>query len=46
MDQPTILVIDDDIAIQNLIEIYLKIEGFKVIKAGDGLGYDTHTSSE
>jgi len=37
MDQPTILVIDDDIAIQNLIEIYLKIEGFKVIKAGDGL---------
>lgn len=37
MEQPTILVIDDDPAIQNLIEIYLKNEGFQVIKAGDGL---------
>jgi len=37
MDQQTILIIDDDAAIQNLIEIYLKNEGFQVIKAGDGL---------
>lgn len=34
---PTILVIDDDLEICNLIEIYLKNEGFDVIKAGDGL---------
>jgi DNA-binding response OmpR family regulator len=37
MDQQTILVIDDDAEIQNFIEIYLKNEGFHVIKAGDGL---------
>ncbi|HZK54917.1 MAG TPA: response regulator transcription factor [Desulfosporosinus sp.] len=37
MDQRTILIIDDDAAILNLIEIYLKNEGFQVIKAGDGL---------
>ena len=37
MDQQTILIIDDDAAIQNLIEIYLKNEGFQVIKANDGL---------
>ncbi|GAA5347167.1 response regulator transcription factor [Planifilum fimeticola] len=35
--QPTILVIDDDAQIRNLIEIYLKNEGFHVLKAGDGL---------
>lgn len=35
--QPTILVIDDDVQIRNLIEIYLKNEGFQVIKAEDGL---------
>lgn len=35
--QPTIMVIDDDVQIRNLIEIYLKNEGFQVIKAGDGL---------
>lgn len=37
MEQSTILVIDDDLEIQNLIEIYLKNEGFQVIKAGDGM---------
>lgn len=37
MERISILVIDDDPAIQNLIEIYLKNEGFHVIKAGDGL---------
>lgn len=37
MEKSTILVIDDDLEIQNLIEIYLKNEGFQVIKAGDGL---------
>lgn len=37
MEQPVILVIDDDTEIRNLIEIYLNNEGFKVIKAGDGL---------
>ncbi|WP_376766363.1 response regulator transcription factor [Thermoactinomyces mirandus] len=35
--QPTILVIDDDVQIRNLVEIYLKNEGFQVVKAGDGL---------
>lgn len=35
--QPTILVIDDDVQIRNLVEIYLKNEGFRVVKAGDGL---------
>lgn len=44
---PTILVIDDDPAIRNLIEIYLKNEGFDVIKAGDGLeALDTLTEAE
>ncbi len=37
MDPQTILIIDDDAEILNLIEIYLKNEGFQVIKAGDGL---------
>jgi len=37
MDQQTILIIDDDGEILNLIEIYLKNEGFRVIKASDGL---------
>ncbi|MEA4902625.1 response regulator transcription factor [Desulfitobacterium sp.] len=37
MEQPTIVVIDDDDAIKNLIGIYLQNEGFQVIKAGDGL---------
>ena len=32
----TILVVDDEQEIRNLVEIYLKNEGFKVIKAGDG----------
>jgi two-component system response regulator VanR len=35
--QPTILVIDDDAQIRNLIAIYLENEGFHVLKAGDGL---------
>lgn len=37
MEKSTILVIDDDLEIQNLIEIYLKNEGYQVIKAGDGI---------
>lgn len=37
MKNQTILVIDDDPSIQNLLEIYLINEGFQVIKAGDGL---------
>lgn len=37
MEQPVILVIDDDTEIRNLIEIYLKNESFQVLKAGDGL---------
>ncbi len=37
MEAQTILVIDDDTAIQDLIEIYLRNEGFQVLKAGNGL---------
>ena len=33
-----ILVVDDDKEILNLISIYLKNEGYKVIKANDGYG--------
>lgn len=36
MDQRTILVVDDDKEIRDLIEIYLKNEGYHVIKAVDG----------
>lgn len=37
MEVPTILVIDDDSTIQDLLAIYLINEGFQVIKASDGL---------
>lgn len=33
----TILVVDDEKEIRNLIEIYLKNEGYKVLKASDGI---------
>ncbi len=32
----TILVVDDEKEIRNLITIYLKNEGYKVLQAGDG----------
>ncbi|MFC4619156.1 response regulator transcription factor [Camelliibacillus cellulosilyticus] len=37
MDNYTILVVDDDKEIRDAIEIYLKNEGFTVIKAQDGI---------
>lgn len=37
MDKTTILVVDDEKEIRELIEIYLKNEGYKVITAGDGI---------
>ena len=36
MDKKVILVVDDEKEIRNLIEIYLKNEGYEVIKARDG----------
>ena len=33
MDEPTILVVDDDKEIADLVEIHLVSEGFKVFKA-------------
>ena len=37
MVQPTILVVDDEKEIRELIEIYLKNEGYKVIMSEDGI---------
>ncbi len=37
MSQLTVLVTDDDKDIRDGIEIYLKNEGYRVLKAGDGL---------
>ncbi len=37
MLKPTILVVDDEKEIRELIEIYLKNEGYNVITAEDGL---------
>jgi len=37
MAQPTILVVDDEKEIRELIEIYLKNEGYKVIMSEDGI---------
>ncbi len=37
MEKETILVVDDEREIRNLIGIYLENEGYKVIKASDGL---------
>ncbi len=37
MVQETILVVDDEKEIRNLIEVYLKNEGYKVLKASNGL---------
>lgn len=36
MAHETILVVDDEKEIRNLITIYLKNEGYKVLQAGDG----------
>lgn len=36
MANETILVVDDEKEIRNLITIYLKNEGYKVLQAGDG----------
>lgn len=36
MNREKILVVDDDLDIRNLIEIYLTNEGYKVVKAEDG----------
>lgn len=37
MVQETVLVVDDEKEIRNLIEVYLKNEGYKVLKASNGL---------
>lgn len=37
MIQPTILVVDDEKEIRELIEIYLKNEGYRVIHAEEGI---------
>lgn len=37
MDKETILVVDDEKEIRDLIEIYLKNEGYNTLKASDGL---------
>jgi len=37
MDKKTILVVDDEKEIRDLIEIYLANEGFKILKAGNGI---------
>ncbi|MER2115411.1 MAG: response regulator, partial [Solibacillus isronensis] len=37
MNQLTVLVTDDDQDIRDGIEIYLKNEGYRVLKAADGL---------
>ncbi len=37
MVQETILVVDDEKEIRNLIEVYLKNEGYKVLKASNGV---------
>lgn len=37
MEKETILIVDDEKEIRNLIEIYLKNEGYQVLKAADGL---------
>lgn len=36
MERLTVLVVDDDLEIRDGIEIYLKNEGYRVLKAGDG----------
>ncbi|MEH6892003.1 response regulator, partial [Bacillus sp. JJ864] len=36
MKQPSILVVDNDKDIVQLIEVYLQQEGYKVVKAYDG----------
>lgn len=37
MEQETILIVDDEKEIRDLIEIYLKNEGYKILKASTGL---------
>ncbi|MFD3445976.1 response regulator transcription factor [Microbacteriaceae bacterium 4G12] len=37
MEKETILIIDDEKEIRNLIEIYLKNEGYRVLKAANGI---------
>ena len=37
MEQYNVLVVDDEKEIRDAIEIYLKNEGIKVIKAADGI---------
>lgn len=37
MERETILIVDDEKEIRDLIEIYLKNEGYKIIKASNGL---------
>ena len=36
MEKPRILIIDDDRVLQDLLALFLKIEGFHVLKASDG----------
>ncbi|APR79060.1 Phosphate regulon transcriptional regulatory protein PhoB (SphR) [Minicystis rosea] len=35
-ERPTILIVDDDLAIRDLLEVYLKGEGYRILKAADG----------
>ena len=36
-DQPTILIIDDDLAMQTVLEIALREAGYRVVVANDGM---------
>lgn len=36
MEKTRVLIIDDDKVLQDLLALYLKVEGFKVLKAADG----------
>ena len=45
MDQETILIVDDEKEIRDLIEIYLKNEGYQILKAENGFEYGQRRSS-
>ncbi len=36
MGKPRVLIIDDDTVLQDLLALYLKVEGYEVLKASDG----------
>jgi len=36
MEKPRVLMIDDDRVLQDLLALYLKVEGYEILKASDG----------